>query len=501
MKVGTKSNTLFQPEKDTENANSYIVAVPVNASTTKNYGIFLVLENYEGKETLEILTNNDKAVSLRYDKASDSETLSVNDLKSGIYLPDFSLARNGKGAAFKIKLAGTTYKINVKRLFTPTVKVGADADTQTALSEGENGVYSFKLTKTADSIQLTAQVGTYMTAKYADVRINNKGINLVKPNKFTQGLRLSELNVQNGTVDIPIEIKANSAYAAQTKDLLTTKYYVKVKLDFDHIAFSHDADGTESYQLSPLFSTECKDYTLTVPSTDERIYVRDVSSENYQMKAEYSNKEVSVPNNYKYTELSQCISKGDSGEKITFQIGTESYNITIVRKLTLNNLDVKAGDKTLCLDRTFSKGVNQYYAFVPETAASVSIIGNYDANAYKFFVGGEERVNGSAEYPINWGEDNKKTLELKIQSIQNQERSSSYQLTLVKGDSDTPFIVEETNFEKTKYTKTEIQQKKTKQIEITAVVPNGGSLSYQWERLYDGWAAQEYIQLKLQARQ
>lgn len=186
----------------------------------------------------------------------------------------------------------------------------------------------------------------------------------------------------------------------KTKDMLTTQYSVQVKLAFDDLTFSSDAAGTEDYQLTPSFSKECTEYTLVVPNTDEKIFVRGISADNGEMKAKYAEKEVSIPNNCAYTELQQCISAGENGGNISFRMREKSYNIRIVRNPTLDNLEVKTGNNHLRLDRTFSKGIYQYYAFVPDTVSSVNIVGSYDKNACKLFVGNEEATSGSYEYSL-----------------------------------------------------------------------------------------------------
>ena len=494
LQIGANVQALYGLSKNQDDEeNTYTVLIPIEKESKSGILVKLKDDYQDTGQTYNFLQTDGNAIQIvRYDNTTESITngCSSEQLKSGIYLKNFLIKKDGNGASFQIKVAENTYIIKVKRYCKPTaVKVGADTDTPQPLTQAENGNYSFALTKAAASLQMNVMLSSSMAARYAEVWINNQSVT-PKGAQFVQQLSLAELEFQNGTAVIPIAIKPNSKQGAKTKDMLTTQYSVQVKLAFDDLTFSSDAAGTEDYQLTPSFSKDHTEYTLVVPNTDEKIFVRGISADNGEMKAKYAEKEVSIPNNYAYTELQQCISAGENGGNISFQMGEESYNIRIVRNPTLDNLEVKDGNNHLRLDRTFSKGSYQYYAFVPEAVGSVNIVGSYDKNACKLFVGNEEATSGSYEYQLDWGKEKKKTVSLTLQA---EGRNSEYQLTFLKGDSDSPFIVEERNIDNTTtYTKTQIKNKETKELEIHAVVPNGGRLSYQWERLYDGWKVQEY---------
>ena len=498
LQIGTNNETALYglSENQDDEGNTYTVLIPIEKESKS--GILVKLkDDYQGTDqTYEFLQTDGNAIQIvRYDNPAESITngCSSEQLKSGIYLKNFPIKKDGNGASFQIKVAGNEYTIQVKRYCKPKqVKVGADTDTPQQLTQDENGNYSFALTKAAASLQMNVILNTSVEAQYAEVWINNQSVTR-KGAQFLQQLSLAELEFENGVAVIPIEIRPNSNKSANTEDMLTTQYSVQVKLAFDDLTFSSDAAGTEEYQLTPSFSKDYPEYTLVVPNTDEKIFVRGISADNGEMKAKYAEKEVSIPNKCAYTELQQCISAGENGGNISFQMGEKSYNIRIVRNPTLDNLEVKTGNNHLRLDRTFSKGIYQYYAFVPDTVSSVNIVGSYDKNACKLFVENVEATSGSYEYQLDWGEEKKKTVSLTLQA---EGRNSEYQLTFLKGDSDSPFIVEERNIDNTTYTKTQIKNKETEELEIHAVAPNGGRLSYQWERLYDGWKVQEYDKIQ-----
>ena len=493
LQIGANKQALYELSANQDDEeNTYTVLIPIGKENKT--GIFVKLKDdfKDTYQTYEFLNTDESPMKIvRSDdlNATIVDGCSSEQLKSGIYLKDFPIGKNGNGYTFKISVGETTYTIKLKRYLEPTIQIGFDDKEMTTAVIGVDGSIACDMNEAAKTIQIKASgsaTSPIMLYKYVNLNVNGAS---ATPNK-KQSFELSDIDFVDGAAKIPVTVTPNENQKGYIDSLIGTDYEIQLSLNFDGISFSNDASAEQEYKLTPDFSKDTKDtkeYTLLVPNADSKIFVRSVCANKVSQTVKYHNQSVDIPNDYKYHELSDCISSGDIGGDLNITAGEDSYHVKIVRNPALKNLEVKTGNKTLKLDSDFLNTKEVYYAFVPENALAIMITGAYENGT--FCVDDKETTDGSADYIIAWGENTQIEVPLKLE---HDGRSTVYKLVLLKGDSNNPVIVSTENFEETTYTKTQFKQKNTKELHFEAVVPQGGKLSYQWERLYCDVASAQY---------
>ena len=485
LQIGANVQALYELSANQDDEkNTYTVLIPIE--NENKAGIFVKLKDdfKDTNQTYNFLKTDESPMTIvRYDNTSETivDGCSSEQLKSGIYLKDFSIGKNGNGYTFKIRAEKTTYTIKLKRYLEPTINIGFDNKAMTKAVIGADGSIACDMKEAAKTIQIKAS-GMSMLYKYVNLNVNGVSATLNKAQSF----ELSDIDFVDGIAKIPVTVTPNEKQT-DIDSLIETDYEIRLSLNFDDISFSNDASAEQEYKLTPDFSKDTKEYTLLVPNAESKIFVRSVCANIKSQTVKYNNQSVDVRNDYKYHEINDCISSGDIGGDLNITAGEESYHIKIVRNPALKNLEVKTGNKTLKLDSDFLNTKEIYYAFVPENALTIMITGAYENGT--FCVNDKETTDGSADYTIDWGENTQIEVPLKLE---HDGRRTVYKLVLLKGDSDNPVIVSTENFEETTYTKTQFKQKNTKELHFEAVVPQGGKLSYQWERLYCDVASAQY---------
>lgn len=485
LQIGANVQALYELSANQDDEeNTYTVLIPIEKENKSGILVKLKDDFQDTNQTYNFLTTDESPMTIvRYDNPNETivDGCSSEQLKSGIYLKDFSIGKNGNGYTFKIRAGETTYTIKLKRYLEPTINIGFDNKATTKAVIGADGSIACDMKEAAKTIQIKAS-GSTMFYKYVNLSVNGAS---ATPNKV-QSFELSDIDFVDGTAKIPVTVTPNEKQK-DIDSLIETDYEIQLSLNFDGISFSNDASAEQEYKLTPDFSKDTKEYTLLVPNAESKIFVRSVRANKESQTVKYHNQSVDVPNDYKYHELNDCISSGDIGGDLNITADEDSYHVKIVRNPALKNLEVKTGNKTLKLDSDFLNTKEIYYAFVPENALTIMITGAYENGT--FCVDDKETTDGSADYTIDWGENTRIEVPLKLE---HDGRSTIYKLVLLKGDSNNPVIVSTENFEETTYTKTQFKQKNTKELHFEAVVPQGGKLSYQWERLYCDVASAQY---------
>ena len=452
LQIGANMQALYELSANQDDGeNTYTVLIPIGKENKAAIFVKLKDDFQDTNQTYKFLKTDETPMTIvRYDNPQETiaDGCSSEQLKSGIYLKDFQIRQNGNGYTIKIRAGETTYTIKLKRYLEPTIHIGFDKKTMTKAVIGADGSIACDMKEAAKTIQIKAS-GNTMHYKYVNLNVNGAS---ATPNKV-QSFELSDIDFVDGVAKIPVTVTPNEKQK-DIDSLIGTGYEIQLSLNFDGISFSNDASAGQEYKLTPDFLKDTKEYTLLVPNAESKIFVRSVCANKERQTVKYHNQSVDMPNDYKYHELSDCISNGDIGGDLNITAGEDSYHVKIVRNPALKNLEVKTGNKTLKLDSDFLNTKEVYYAFVPENALAIMITGAYENGT--FCVDDKETTDGSADYIIDWGENTQIEVPLKLE---HDGRSTVYKLVLLKGDSNNPVIVSTENFEETTYTKTQFKQK------------------------------------------
>ena len=459
--------------------------VIIDATKIYKTGVYLKIdtETENAAETVKVTSVDGETEYTIKDYTSNEEVTgdtAFQSLKTGVVIPElFANSANLTGHEFILNIGGVAHKIHIKKTAAPQqVKIGIDDSAQKVVKATDN-IYDFKICSDGASVKITV-IPPSLIRKLVDVKINGETVALNGIGS-TVSIALSDLEFSDGVATIPMELNAKT----DTPDFIPPEYEIRLTLDYDGISFAKNQDGSDEYRLTPEFSPEVTDYALSVPDTYDSIYLRAAAKDNKTVSASYgevSNKAIS--NNYKYQELGSCIAADGNGQTIIVKIGEKLYNVTVSREPSLDGIKVTAGDdKEIKLDKAFSKTEKQYYAFVPENAETVKITGEYGSGAYSLKINGKQVDGKSENVTVKW--DDKDRMEIPVE-VMLGENSGQYTVTLLKGDSNDPVIISTENFsdEVKTYNKSDISAGNTEELAVTVTVPDGGTLSYQWEITY-----------------
>lgn len=458
--------------KGTED-KTYTLLLPL--STGALSGLYVKFDTSSTIESVELPNQ-----SLQDEKRQNIEgnIVASDQMKKGFFLSSIKLAsRKAVGADFQIKIGEGVYTIQVRRYMDPNISIGFDNESPKQVAKDANEPkWQCNLDVAAKTLKIKPTIGggvdTFFSIKIGEIKLEN--VSASRGEEHT--LSLSDLSFKTGVATIPIAVIPK---AEQNKDgyIIETQYKLEVKLKFNDISFAQNLAGENLYKLSPEFSENQTNYTLTLPEEGTDLYIRTVSKDNAAMRAQYGETTVSLENNYHYVKLDNCISESEQSKSLRISIGETSYTVKVERKPSLSNITVKSDNINISLDKDFRKEEQQYYAFVPEEATALTISCNAK-EGYAVTVNEKAAENGVASCQVDW---NKPDIPIKVTSGSQE---TVYQLTLVKRKGDHPVILSTENFGKdAKRTekKSVISSKQAAPLIVHAVAPAGGTISYEWQ--------------------